>query len=357
MAQSLLKSAAFGAHFGRLEMALRNLFGVLSAAVSAATLVAYGRYRKEMRDVRDAVDSGSTIAETTAGPIEYAEKGDGARLLLIHGAGGGYDQGLLIGRGFDEEYRIIAPSRFGYLKTPVPTDSSPAAQADAHAALLDFLGIDACIAMGVSAGAPSAIELALRHPNRVRALILLVPRTYDPTNSIGVDESMQSQMVLRLIEASADFLFWLAMRVARSSVVRFLGVPPELEASASKEDRELVSEVMRSVLPLSARVRGIDVDSSIQLAPWPPDRITVPTLIVSAKDDLFETLAGARFTAERIQDAELRVLDSGGHLMVGQSQQVKKWIGEFLERRLAPAVRRRTSTRKLAARTRDLVTA
>jgi hypothetical protein len=62
-----------------------------------------------------------------------AEKGSGIPLLSIHGAGGGYDQGLANAAGFvGAGFRIIAPSRFGYLGTPVPPDISPAAQADAH---------------------------------------------------------------------------------------------------------------------------------------------------------------------------------------------------------------------------------
>lgn len=312
--------------------ALRKLAGILSTAAAAAGLAAYTRYLREMRAIRSTVAAGGTIAQTSAGPIEYAEQGQGEPLLLIHGAGGGYDQGLLIGRDFGEGRRIIAPSRFGYLRTPVPEDSSPAAQADAHAALLDHLGIEKAIVAGVSAGGPSAIEVALRHPERVSTLILIVPRTYDPTRSIGVDESLQSQAVLRLIESSADFLYWVAMRVARGAVVRFLGVPPELEANAAEWDRARVTEVTRSVLPLSSRVRGIAVDSSIELEPWPLERIAVPTLIVSAKDDLFGTLPGARFTAEHIPGAELKVLENGGHLMVGQSDQVKNWVSDFLKR-------------------------
>ena len=144
-------------------------------------------------------------------------------------------------------------------------------------------------------------------------------------------------MVLRLVEASADFLFWLAMRVARSSVVRFLGVPPELEESASDADREDVTRIMRSVLPLSSRVAGIAVDSSVTLSPWPLERIRVPVLIISATDDLFKTLPGAQFTTEQIPGAELRVLEHGGHLMVGQGEQVKDWIRQFLGRKPGPS--------------------
>lgn len=317
-------------------MASAGLFRILSTAAAAASATAYIRYRREISALREKLTAGSEIAETSAGPIEYAERGDGQPLLLIHGAGGGYDQGLMIARDFADEFRVIAPSRFGYLRTPMPADTSPAAQADAHAALLDKLGVKKCIVAGVSAGGPSAIEFALRHPDRTQALLLIVPRTYDPTQSIGADKGFDSQMVLRLVEASADFLFWIGMKVARPAVVRFLGVPPELEEKAPKEERERITEIMRSILPLSDRVAGIAVDSSAEIAPWQLDRIAVPTLVISAKDDLFGTLAGARFTAEHIPGAELEVLESGGHLMLGQRARVNAIIGSFLKRRLRP---------------------
>ena len=310
---------------------------VLAAAVSAAGVATYVRYRKEIRSIRDSVDRGSTIAETATGDIEYAETGSGEPMFVIHGAGGGYDQGLLIASDFGENFRIIAPSRFGYLKTPVPKDYSPAAQADAHAALLDFLGIKRAVVVAASAGAPSAMEIALRHPELVSALILLVPRTYHPTQAIGADQSVPSRAVLRLIEASADFLFWLAMRVSRGSVVRFFGVPPEVEANASKDDRDRATRLMNSILPLSQRVRGIEVDGLTEMRPLPLEDIALPTLIISAEDDLYRTLPGARLAAERIPSAELHVLKSGGHLMVGQTQRIAKLVRDFLKRhRQAP---------------------
>ena len=312
-------------------LAISSLLGL------GAGLAGYAGFRRDMRCIEAAVEAGGSMATTAAGLIEYAEHGNGEPLLLIHGAGGGYDQGLLIGRDFGEGYRIIAPSRFGYLRTPLPADFSPAAQADAHAALLDHLGLERCIVAGVSAGAPSAIELALRHPDRVKALILLVPRTYDPTGSMGVDERLPSQMVLRMVERSADFLFWLGIKVVRGALVRFLGVRPEVEAAASADERERVTQVMRSILPLSRRVRGIQADNATQIAPWPLSQICAPTLVVSAEDDLFETLPGARFTADDIPGAELRVLPSGGHLMVGQGAQVKQWVADFLARQLRSA--------------------
>ena len=285
-----------------------------------------------MDDFRARLAAGSEIALTDAGPVEFAAEGNGETVLMIHGAGGGYDQGLFVGREtFGSGCRIIAPSRFGYLRTPIPDDASPPAQADAHAALLDALGVECCVVAGVSAGAPSAIELALRHPDRVAALILLVPRCYDPDQMVGVEDRPSNRLVLRLIERASDFGYWTGLRLARSSLVRFLGVPPALEARAPPEERDRITALMRSILPLSRRVAGLRVDGATMLAEWPLDRINVPTLIVSAKDDLFHTLPGARFTAERIKGAELKILDDGGHLMLGRGPEVRDTVATFLD--------------------------
>ena len=309
---------------------------MLGGAAGAALLTggtAYSRFRREMSQIRSRLEAGSRIAATDRGPIEYAREGSGREALVIHGAGGGYDQGLMLGRDlFDRDTEILAPSRFGYLRTPVPADSSPAAQADAHAALLDALGIQRPIVVGVSAGAPSAIEMALRHPDRVAALILIVPRLYDPSESVGADQSTPSQAMLRLVMSGADLGYWLAMRIARSWLVRFLGVPPALEAGASAEDRKRVTEIIRSILPLSGRLAGLEADGTARIEEWPLERIEAPTLIVTAADDLYRTVPGARYTAERIDGAELKILRDGGHLMVGRGDEVRDTIRGFLAR-------------------------
>jgi pimeloyl-ACP methyl ester carboxylesterase len=54
----------------------------------------------------------------------------------------------------------------------MPPDTSSASQADAHAALLTELKVDKAIVVGISAGARSAVEFAVRHPKRLASLIL-----------------------------------------------------------------------------------------------------------------------------------------------------------------------------------------
>ncbi|TGT53647.1 alpha/beta hydrolase, partial [Mesorhizobium sp. M2E.F.Ca.ET.166.01.1.1] len=60
------------------------------------------------------------------------------------------------------------------------------------------------------------------------------------------------------------------------------------------------------------------------------EEITAPTMIVSARDDLFNTLPSAEFAAARIPGAKLVVYDTGGHLLVGREQEVRTAIRTFL---------------------------
>jgi len=312
--------------------ALLGFATALGSTVAGATL--RGLYRRDMARIVAEVEAGGEIVPTGFGPIQFGREGWGPSVLVVHGAGGGYDQGLLLGRELvGPGYDVIAPSRFGYLATPVPPDPTPAAQAEAHAALLDALGIvHAVTVVGVSAGAPSAIELALRHPERVSALILAVPRAFAP-GMPEVGAPAESAAMMKLVMAGADFAFWAASRFARRTVVRFLGVPPKIEAGAAPEDRQRVTRVIRGILPLSRRLRGLQADSAAELKGWPLERIEAPTLVISASDDLYGTLPAARHTAGHIPDAELMVLPSGGHLMVGRGDEVRERIATFLRQR------------------------
>jgi 2-hydroxy-6-oxonona-2,4-dienedioate hydrolase len=307
------------------------LTGAFLAAVSVAAGAVALAYRHDLGRAHDALRRGSLVLATEAGPIEYGEQGSGMPLLSIHGAGGGFDQGLanaaeLVGDGF----RIIAPSRFGYLRTAAPQDASPAAQADAHAALLSRLDIPKAIVVGVSAGARSAVELALRHPEKVSALVLIVPGLYSPDNPVSIEPSRGNRFAFWAVNAGGDFVWWAAEKLVPSLLVRFLGVPPNLLAAAPQVERDRVMTIAGSVEPLSRRFRGINIDSTPDLHELPLERIAVPTLIMSARDDLFNTLPAAEFTAGKIPGSELVVYDTGGHLLVGRIEDARARVRSFL---------------------------
>jgi len=314
-----------------------SLIGYAALAGSAIAALGVRRaFRRDMRDIAERLEGGSKLLSTDLGAIEYGREGIGPPILISHGAGGGYDQGLFVGRELlGSNYDVIAPSRFGYLRSASPARPQPDAQADAYAALLDHLRIDQVAVLGISAGAPSAIEMALRHPERVRALILIVPRTYAPGSEVSAPATPQNDAIMRMIEQGADFAYWSATRLARRPLLRFLGVPPEVDKAADPLERDRLTWVMRNVLPLSRRVDGIRNDGAARIEPWPLERIAAPTLLVSAEDDLFGTLPAARFTAEHIVGAELMVVASGGHLLAGRGEEIRARVADFLRRSIA----------------------
>lgn len=311
--------------------------GLASALGSAASAFAVRRaFRHDMADIAARLEAESELISTDFGPVEYAREGSGPAALISHGAGGGYDQALFVGREvLGCEYDIIAPSRFGYLRTPVSGTQPPFAQADAYAALLDRLDIDKAIVLGISAGAPSAIELALRHPGRVAALILIVPRAFAPGREVEAEDTPPNRAVMAMIMRGADFAFWLGLKVARRTVLRFLGVPISVDQAADPLERARLTRIMCAIQPLSRRVAGIRNDGETKIEPWPLERIAAPAFLMSAEDDLFGTLPAARFTAEHIEGAELMVVESGGHLLVGRTDEVRAAVADFLRRRLA----------------------
>src|SRR5215218_9054297 len=95
-------------------------------ALGAAGVGTYLAFRADMRDARARLLAGSRVVSTARGPVEVTDVGDGAAVLVVHGTGGGFDQGMNIARGFmgewGEGFRRIAVSRFGYLRTPMPLD-------------------------------------------------------------------------------------------------------------------------------------------------------------------------------------------------------------------------------------------
>jgi pimeloyl-ACP methyl ester carboxylesterase len=113
--------------------------GLTIAAIILGGLGAasYPSYRRDVDRAYHRIRTGSQIAQTRCGPLEYAVAGEGPPVLVVHGAGGGFDQGLELGGSLARGgFRVIAVSRFGYLGTPLPADASAAAQADAHAYVL-----------------------------------------------------------------------------------------------------------------------------------------------------------------------------------------------------------------------------
>lgn len=323
-----------------LPVMRRQLLPLLLGVAAVAAILAAGTwvataYARDLAAARERVAQGSSLAHTPCGPIEYAQAGQGPAVLVVHGAGGGFDQGMdfaadLAAAGL----RIISVSRFGYLRTPLPMDAGAAAQADAHACLLDALGVSRAAIVGASAGAPSALQFALRHPHRTAALVLLVPAAYVPRPDDSA--SLRTPPGTRMLFDTAlrwDFLLWAASRVARDTVVRaILATPPGRVRAAPAPEQARVQQMLDHILPVSARRLGLlnDAEVTSNLRREPIEDIRAPTLVISLDDDQFGTLDGARYAAARIPGARLLRLESGGHLWVGHHATVMQQVAQHL---------------------------
>jgi len=303
--------------------------GVLAVAVVIVAALLYARFRRDIHVAQKRLQSGgSQVIGTNCGPIEYATFGEGYPVLAVHGIFGGFDQGLVIARGnVGERFRSIVPSRFGYLRTPLPDDASPAGQADAYACLLDALGIEQAAVIGTSAGGTSAIQFALRHPDRCSALVLFSSNTPGETEVALPPESVAKALF------KSDFIFWLVTTYFSSGMRSTMGVPEGFELTPEYEAD--VAEVMKTILPVNPRSDGALFDMFVSNSDintgYPLEEISVPVLIVNAVDDPLTLYKNAQSAAERIPGSKLVTIESGGHMLLGQEERVRTGIRAFLE--------------------------
>ena len=149
------------------------LVAIVVAGVALVSIGLLPRYRRDMTAAGNRLASvDNRTVQFDTGSVEYTDVGEGPCLLVSHGIFHGCDGGQRSARDVVSGRRIISPSRFGYLGSFLPDNPTASAQADAFVQLLDHLGIKSADVMGISAGTSAAVQLALRHPDRVDHLII-----------------------------------------------------------------------------------------------------------------------------------------------------------------------------------------
>ena len=270
------------------------------------------------------LDGRATMLETELGPIQVAREGDGPRVMSIHGSPGGFDQGLVWARHLRDGGReVIAPSRPGYLRTPLDSGRSPAQQADLYAAMLDALCIDKVTVLGISSGGPSAVHFAARHPNRTNALLL--------DAAVLLSMAPAGSAIERAIFESGTGI-WLSCQIAkRWPKLTAARVVDTLSAGLSKDrKRDAVDwitsnparlhnmvDLSTSLAPRRFREPGQRNDESneINLDPLPFTEITAPTLIAQGTNDVFPLIDHATNAADKMPGAELMLVEEGHHVL------------------------------------------
>jgi pimeloyl-ACP methyl ester carboxylesterase len=305
----------------------RLTLGAIVLMVVIPRGLVYSQYQSNMSLAYQRISSGGETIETDCGPIQYTEFGEGSPMLIVHGAGGGYDQGEYFAKIIGGSYRWIAPSRFGFLGTPVPDGASSSMQADAYACLLDALGIDRVGVVGVSMGGPSSLSFALQYPERTNSLVMMSAASHSIPPRPAILASIFSVF-------QNDFVFWSLVRLSPGGLLVALGVPAEVQKQLSSDEVAQLNTFLESIIPMGARQNGQNLQQ--HMSEYDAEQIKniqAPTLVLHARDDTLVAFEQAEFTAKNIPGAELIPMEKGGHLalMLNSNATAKEKVLEFLE--------------------------
>lgn len=321
----------------------RSLAVGLGVALGTA---ATGLWRWKHRRL-SALAERSERVETDRGVVEVARRGSGAPILVLHGAPGGYDQGLCVGESlFGDDVDVIAPSRPGYLRTPLDGDGSPSAQAARCVALMDELDVDRAVVAGYSSGGPAALHLAVEYPERVDGLVLaaaVTTRFDDRVHGVGVpvlDSVLTSTPFLDVLSGGLAVLQrfapdrTVALGTGMSSTLTGDELRAYVDHVANRPThRERMLALASSLSPASARVDGVLNDERWQrrLPLLDYADVACPTLVLTGAYDALVPRSHAEHVLERIPDVDGHEAEADHVLMVGRdADETERVVAEFV---------------------------
>lgn len=233
--------------------------------------------------------------------LYYEDHGKGTPLVLVMGYGDGCGKWAKQMPAFARRHRVIAFDNRGGGKTDAPRSGySIRTFAEDTIGLMDHLGIDRAHLCGYSMGGRIAQDVAIRHPGRLRSLILCATSARP--------------------SAFNKYTLWLDMvlvpRYGPGAVAPFGPIYQYTRAWFEKHYRALVANLRRRPKGDGAPVHGLigqakailTHDTSRDLG-----RIRAPTLVLVGDQDLLNPPPESEVLAKRIPGARLRVLRGGGH--------------------------------------------
>jgi len=301
------------------------LLALLGSAVAIAIWFALDTRRAYAR-----ITGNSEVVPSPLGDIEFKRGGKGIPVLVVHGSGGGCDQGALIATAIlGEEFDWIAPSRFGYLRSTFHEGATFDDQAKAYAYLLDSLGLQKVTVLALSHGGPSALLFAVLYPERVSSLTLLSCGVASSSDASQVKANQKGDVLTTIFKF--DILYWVVCKLMRKQLLRLMGASDGVIAALTTEQRTLVNQVIEYMAPVSPRYAGVAFDNK---ATMPNERVAAiyaPTLIVHATDDRLQLFHNAEYAAAHIPEARLVSFNRGGHLLLAVEQSaVQAEVRQFI---------------------------
>jgi 3-oxoadipate enol-lactonase len=238
------------------------------------------------------------FADANGARLYYEVYGEGEPLLLIPALGISHVGWANDVPAYAREFKVIVfdPRGTGQSSFPEGVDVTMAQQADDAAALLDALGVDAAHVYGVSTGGAAAQEMALRHPEKVRSLILGATSPGGP-HAVPAEDW-----------ATAAFVAALNQGVEAPNFLEVCFSPGYL----AEHRPEAIAWLERIAGGPSTRPEAAIAMARASAGHDTYDRlpsITAPTLVIDGADDPMSPTENSRILAQRIPGAELVLLE------------------------------------------------
>jgi pimeloyl-ACP methyl ester carboxylesterase len=232
-----------------------------------------------------------------AGDVElwFEQRGDGPDVLLIAGLTDPVEAWEAQLAGLSHRYRVTAFDNRGSGRSPmIPQRFTVADTADDAAALLQALGIDSAHVAGFSGGSVTAQELALRHPEVVRSLVL--QSTWAGPDRYFHAATHAWEWLVAAAPSEREMLeaFFLWIYTARAFNDGLVDqIIDEALAFPHRQSPEAFLQQLRTWTAHDARDRL--------------HQISVPTLVLAGGDDIVTRPALGREVADLISRAEFRL--------------------------------------------------
>ncbi|MFD4422647.1 alpha/beta fold hydrolase [Agromyces sp. NPDC058484] len=249
--------------------------------------------------------------------------GEGVPILGLHGTPSSAVMWEPAAAELARHGRCITYDRRGFLRSPtepaaVPVDLRD--HVDDALALLDALDAVPAIVIGRSTGGLIALELAIREPRAVRALVLLEPAVFTLDDA---DRAWADALRHRVLDAEARDPSIVAETVIRDALgdATWNALPAALREMFAGTNDGTRAELHGAGMDLSARPRTFDAAELAALA--------TPTLIVAATDSPEPLRRGTARLAELIPSAEFARVP-GGHLIDPAGEAVLDFVDRHI---------------------------
>jgi 3-oxoadipate enol-lactonase len=258
-------------------------------------------------------------------------------VLLLAGIGLTAAVALRAVAPLEERFRVL-PAVPGVVADDRSAAAPTVTTADDAVALLDGAGVEQAHVVGLSFGSAIAQEIAIRHPERVRSLVL-GSSSAGGKLYVAPDRPIR-QFLWRLPDLPAEEGLWATVPYLYADTTRRRHAPLIGEDIARRLTRPLDPRAYRAQHEI-ARAH----DTSTRLA-----AITAPTLVIHGDNDRILPLDNGRLLAGAISGARFIAVPSGAHGFPTDAPETGRELVSFLRSHSQPRARRPAARNARAGR-------